>query len=252
MPKETILAIGAHPDDMEQFAGGTLIQLAKAGHDVTIAALTDGACGSKTVSAEEIVAIRIEEATKAAKIIGARYINLGIRDGSIEYNLENAKKVAGLIRDINPQVIITHPIDDYMSDHFHTGRLVLWAVPESKHKNFETESKAPPITDQPWVYHTDPQGLTFGDGQYTRVNTIVDISDVIDQKMEAFATHESQMGFLAHRNKGNAVEKTKRWAVIRGEQVRTEYGEGFCQQLSAEYPRKNILVELLPGKVITL
>ena len=250
MAKETVLAIGAHPDDMEQFAGGTLILLKQAGFELTIAALTSGECGSKTLSPDEIVAKRLEEAKRGAKILGASYINLGIRDGSVEYNLENATKLVKLIREIDPQIIITHPTEDYMTDHWHTGRLVLWAVPEAAHPNFPADTKAPAIKMQPYTYHTDPQGLTDPDGQIARVNTIVDISEVVEQKLEAFSAHESQMGFLSSAM--NAVEKTRRWAVTRGEQVRVAYGEGFYQQLHAEYPRKNILVELLPGKAYTL
>src|SRR3989344_3523161 len=242
--KKSVLAIGGHPDDMEQFAGGTLLLLKQAGYAVTIAALTDGACGSKTETAEEIVAIRLEEAQKAAEKIGAKYINLGIRDGSIEYSLENVRKIAGLIRDVNPQIIITHPAkEDYMTDHWHTGALVLWAIPEAGHKNFETGTNASPIKDNPFLYHTDPQGLTFSDGQIAKVNTIVDITQVIEQKMDAFATHKSQIGFLFDCDTKNgdsaAARKTRRWAITRGEQARVEYGEGFTQNLLAEYSRNN-------------
>lgn len=256
MVNKKVLAIGGHPDDMEQFAGGTLILLKKAGYGLTIAALTDGACGSHTESAEQIVSIRLKEAEEASQKIGAKYINLGIRDGSIEYNLENTRKLVKLIREINPEIIITHPIEDYMTDHSHTGRLVLWAIPESGHKNFEADTTAPPIESPPYTYHTDPQGLTFSDGQIVRVNTIVDISDVIEKKLEAFATHKSQMGFLFQNEteggEPTAARKTRRWAITRGEQIRIEYGEGFTQELLAEYPRKNILFEMLPGKVYTL
>jgi len=256
MVKKEVLAIGGHPDDMEQFAGGTLILLKKAGYGVTIAALTDGACGSHSQTAEKIISIRLKEAQDAARLLGAKYINLGIRDGSIEYNLESTRKLVKLIREVNPEIIITHPTDDYMTDHSHTGRLVLWAVPEAGHKNFEAETDAPPIQRLPYTYHTDPQGLSFSDGQIVRVNTIVDISGVIEQKLEAFVAHISQMEFLfqseTQRDEPAAARKTRRWAITRGEQVRIEYGEGFTQELLAEYPRKNILVEMLPGKVYTL
>lgn len=256
MANKEVLSIHGHPDDGEQFAGGTLLQLKKAGYGITIAALTDGACGSHTQADEEIIALRLKEAQDAAALLGAKYVNLGIRDGSIEYNLENTKKLVKLIREVNPEIIITHPTEDYMTDHSHTGRLVLWAIPEAGHKNFEADTNAPPIEGLPYTYHTDPQGLTFSDGQIARVNTIVDISDVIEQKLKAFATHKSQMGFLFQRETQEgepaAARKTRRWAIIRGEQVRIPYGEGFSQQLHAEYPRNNILVEMLPGKVYTL
>ena len=250
MSKESILAIGAHPDDMEQFAGGTLLHLVKQGHEVTVAPLTDGACGTKDLSVEEIIKIRAQEQKKAAQLLGVKYINLGIRDGCISYDLETTRKVVALIRKINPSIIITHPTVDYMADHAHTGQLVVWAVPEAGHKNFEVPTKKAAITHQPFVYHTDPQGLVYPDGQIAPVNTIVDITETIDQKLKAFGAHASQMDFLP--NKMNAIDKTRRWAVIRGEQVGVAYGEGFCQNLLAQYPRKNILVELLPGKVYTL
>ena len=256
MASKKVLSIHGHPDDGEQFAGGTLQLLKKAGYGITIAALTDGACGSHTQTAEEIIAIRLKEAREAAALIGANYVNLGIRDGSIEYNLENTRKLVKLIREINPEIIITHPTDDYMTYHSHTGRLVLWAIPEAGHKNFQADTNASAIERLPYTYHTDPQGLTFANGQISRVDTIVDISDVIEQKLKAFATHKSQMGLLFQSETQNgepsAARKTRRWAITRGEQVRIEYGEGFNQQLHAEYPRKNILIDLIPGKVYTL
>jgi len=249
MFKQSILAIGAHPDDMEQFAGGTLIHLVKKGHEVTIAPLTDGRCGTNSLSPEEIIEIRAKEQQKAAKIIGAKYVNLGINDGCVSYDLETAKMVAALIRKVNPSIIITHPTIDYMTDHAHTGQLVIWAVPEARHKNFEAGEKQP-LKKHPYFYHTDPQGLTFADGQIARVNTVVDITETVDQKLEAFGAHKSQVDFLP--NVVNAVDKTRRWAVIRGEQVGVSYAEGFSQNYLAQYPKRNILVELLLGKVFTL
>jgi len=248
---EKVLAVGAHPDDIEQFCGGTLILLAKAGFDITIVAMTSGECGSKELSAEEIVVIRARESEEGAREIGAKYQCLGIRDGCVSYDLETAKKVAALIREINPTIIFTHPTVDYMTDHAHTGQLVLWAVPESRHTNFWAPTDSPAIEGKPYVYHTDPQGLLGPDGQIVRVNRIVDISTVIDQKLAAFGAHESQMSFLEKQGKG-AVEKTRRWAATRGQQVRIQYGEGFNQQLLEEYPRDNILGGILKGKVFAL
>lgn len=250
MSKERILAIGAHSDDMEQFVGGTLIHFVKRGHKVTIAPLTDGRCGTDELTPDKIIAVRAKEQEKAAGIIGAKYINLGIKDGCVSVDLETVKKVVALIRDVNPQVIFTHPTVDYMSDHYNTGQLVIWAVPEAGHINFEAPSKKPAIEHNPHLYHTDPQGLVSLDGQFTRVNRVVDITETIDQKLEAFGAHVSQIDFLP--NVTNAIDKTRRWAVIRGEQIGVAYAEGFCQNLLAQYPKDNILFKLLPGKVIDL
>ena len=248
-----VLAIGAHPDDIEQYCGGTLLLLGQAGYDITIAALTNGACGSKTLTGKEIISIRLKEAQTGAKLIGAKYLNLGIRDGCVEYNLETTKRLVKLVREINPQIIFTHPLVDYMTDHSHTGKLVLWALPESTHANFPANAKAPAQEHIPYVYHTDPQGLIGFDGQIVRASIIVDITDTIEQKLKAFAAHASQMDFLKFKQKEfDAVEKTRRWAVTRGEQVRVPYGEGFTQQLLEQYPRRNILAEVLGERVFTL
>src|SRR3990170_2081431 len=153
--KFKVLAIGAHPDDMEQFAGGTLSLLSKEGCEVLIAAMTAGECGSKELSEDKIVTIRRKESEEGAKILGAKFTNLGIRDGSLGYDLETTKMVVKLIREFAPDVIITHPTVDYMTDHSHTGRLILWACPESTHQNFLVDIKAKALENMPYVYHTD-------------------------------------------------------------------------------------------------
>ena len=191
-----VLAIGGHPDDIEQFAGGTLALLSKSGADILIAALTAGECGSHDLPPEKIVNIRRKESENGAEILGAKFTNIGIRDGSLSYDLETTKKVVKLIREFRPDIIITHPVVDYMTDHAHTGRLVLWAVPESTHPNFPADTEAKALEKMPYVYHTDPQGLIDTEGQIARVNTIVDITSVIEQNLKAFASHNSQLGFL--------------------------------------------------------
>ncbi|MBQ7224838.1 MAG: PIG-L family deacetylase [Clostridia bacterium] len=69
-----ILAIGAHPDDIENSCGGTLAKYAKLGHKVFTATATNGNVGSSTLSMEEIARVRKEEARRAAAHIGAEYI----------------------------------------------------------------------------------------------------------------------------------------------------------------------------------
>lgn len=75
-----ILAVGCHPDDIEEFYGGTLLLLKQAGYGVSLVVMTQGESGSRTVSAEEIVEIRDQEARNAAALMGANYINLGFID----------------------------------------------------------------------------------------------------------------------------------------------------------------------------
>lgn len=254
MDNKKVLAIGAHPDDIEQFCGGTLLLLKQKGCEIKLLIMTDGACGSQTLSDEEIKGIRKKEMEEGARYLGAEVECLNIRDGCVTYELETVKRLVKVIREFAPSIIFTHPITDYMTDHAHTGRLVLWAAPESTHQNFIVDSSDPALPGYPHVYHTDPQGLIGTDGQIVKATTIVDISEVIDVKMRALAAHESQMDFMKAKaaHDMDSVEMTTRWNATRGQQVRVRYAEGFTKQLLEQYPRHNILKEVLGEKVFTL
>lgn len=254
MNSKKVLAIFAHPDDAEQFCGGTLILLKQKGYQILITALTAGECGSNKLKPSEIVIIRQKEAKLGASIIGADYQCMNIADGTVSYDLTTTKRIVKLIREYKPEIIFTHPIIDYMTDHSHLGKLLLWAIPETTHKNFQIDIKAKPLSKQPYLYHADPQGLIDASGQIVKVNRIVDINSVIEQKLKALSAHKSQMDFLTVKNASqiNVIEKTRRWAITRGQQVRIKYGEGFSQQLLEQYPRNNILVQILKEKVFTL
>lgn len=254
MKKVSVLAIFSHPDDAEQFCGGTLLLLAQAGCRIIFCVLTDGACGSKTLADSTIIAIRHKEMVTGATLLGAELVSLGLRDGCVSCDLETTQRLVAVIREYQPTVIFTHPTVDYMTDHAHTGQLVLWAVPEATHPNFSVTGSHRALKLQPHVYHTDPQGLIGLDGQIVRVNTIVDITTTIEAKLKAFASHASQMDFLKMKTQStiDSVEKTKRWAITRGQQVRCMYGEGFTKQLLEQYPRTNILKELLGDKTFTI
>lgn len=240
-----VLAIGCHPDDIEEFCGGTLLLLKEAGYGLTLAVMTQGESGSRVASAEEIAKIRDHEAREAAIALGAKYINLGLSDEKVEVNPDNTRKLVKVIREVKPQIILTHPVIDYMSDHENTGRLVLEAGPAAKHPNYEADTTASAIDRLPYLYHWDPQDLKLPTGQYAPIGTIVDISSVIEDKLAAFAKHSSQMGFSEHRKTSDVVEKARLWGRIRGLQVGVSYGEGLNQQLMAGYPTRNILAEAL-------
>lgn len=244
---DIVLALGAHPDDVEFFAGGTLWLLSQKGYDVWIVSMTSGECGSRTVGPVEISDIRILEAERGANELGAQYETLGIQDGCLSNDLETVKIVVSLIRRIRPKIIFTHPPVDYMEDHTHTSQLVHWAVPESTHPNFPIEKGDPILRQKPHVYHFDPEGLTTPDGQFARVNTIVDVSSDFGRKLSAISAHESQNG-----PDGLLVKSAQLDATVRGRQARIIYGEGFSQQLIEGYPRRNILSDILGEKVFTL
>src|ERR1700751_1771009 len=100
-----VLAIHAHPDDVEFQCAGTLALLREAGHAVTIATMTPGDCGSAVHDAEEIAAIRREEARAAATLIGADYLCLEFRDLAIFNDDESRRRVTECLRRTRPDIV---------------------------------------------------------------------------------------------------------------------------------------------------
>src|SRR5690242_3784647 len=119
-----ILAIHAHPDDVEILAGGALALLADAGHDLTVATFTPGDCGSHDLGADEIAAVRRAEAGRAAARIGARYLCLEMRDLAIFSDDASRRTVVAVLRETNPQIVLTASPTDYLCDHEAASALV--------------------------------------------------------------------------------------------------------------------------------
>lgn len=123
--RKKIMVIGAHPDDPETAAGGTMCLLSDAGHEVVSVYLTKGEAGIKGKSHEEAAAIREGEAIAACKVTGARPVFLGQIDGSTEVNRDRYKQMRDMLEQEKPDVVITHwPIDGHR-DHAACGILVL-------------------------------------------------------------------------------------------------------------------------------
>src|SRR5690606_16457653 len=119
-----ILAIGAHPDDVEILCAGTIAKFSKLGHEVFICHVCDGSRGSKTHTQEEIAAIRRKEAIASAAIIDAKSLTANIPDIEVVVDLESRLKIVDILRQADPDLVITHSPDDYMTDHINVSRLV--------------------------------------------------------------------------------------------------------------------------------
>src|SRR5436305_12138560 len=119
-----VLAIHAHPDDIEILAGGTLALLAEAGHEITIATFTPGDCGSQELGTEQIAVVRRREAATSAAGIGAQYFCLEFRDLSIFSDEPSRRRVTEALRWARPQLILTSAPVDYLCDHEAVSALV--------------------------------------------------------------------------------------------------------------------------------
>ncbi|WP_292270264.1 PIG-L deacetylase family protein, partial [Mesorhizobium sp.] len=164
-----ILALGAHPDDIEIFMFGTLAAYAALGAELTFAIATDGAKGGKG-DPKSLVKTRREEATEAAGLLGVTPRFLGFPDGALVADAVLIDTLKALIGEVQPDLAITHAPNDYHGDHRALSDGVRIAA------SFEVP-----------VLHADTLGGTgFSPTHY------VDISSHWDLKAQAILAHRSQ------------------------------------------------------------
>ncbi|WP_418792059.1 bacillithiol biosynthesis deacetylase BshB1 [Phosphitispora sp. TUW77] len=213
-----IIAFGAHPDDVEIGAGGLLAKEAARGYRVGIVDLTKGEMGTRGTPD-----IRIEEAQKAAEILGAEWrINLEMPDGNITVDHENVMKAARVIRTYRPKVIIAPYWDDRHPDHVNTSLLVTEAHFKAGLRKLEPEMEAFRPNIIIYYFLNRMEGFSF----------IVDVSEYYAQKQEAVNAHYSQFGdaglkplaILGVKAPLQFIESRDRF---QGSQIGVAYGEAF-------------------------
>jgi len=243
-----ILAIHAHPDDVEFQCAGVLALLKQKGCHVTIMTMTPGDCGSAELASEEIAQIRREESLKAANLLGADYDCLEFRDLSICFDNESRRRVAEALRRCRPDVVLTAPPVDYMADHEITSRLVRDACFNAPIPNYETDDAAPaaPLARIPHLYYVDPIEGTDWFGQRVEPEFIVDISATFELKQQMLACHASQRDWLLKQHGiDEYLNSCERWSAHRGQELGVKYGEAFRQHRGHPYPSDNRLLSEL-------
>jgi len=191
-----VLAIGAHPDDVEFMMAGTLLILARAGYEPHIHVVASGSCGSATDDHDTVVRVRRAEAEAAANAIGAHFYSPIVDDLEVLYTLPLLRKVAAVIRQVQPDIILTHSPDEYMEDHSNTCRLAVTAAFSRGMRNFVTDPETAPMTGNVTLYHALPYGLCNPFGEPVSPGMYVNITEVLEQKRKALACHSSQKEWL--------------------------------------------------------
>jgi len=246
--KPRILAIHAHPDDIELQCAGTLIRLKEKGCEISLATMTPGDCGSAELSSEEIASVRRVEAQRSADLLGADYTCLELRDLNIIVDNDSRRRVTEMIRRTRPDLVITAPPVDYMSDHEMTSRLVRDACFNASCPNYVTHQwdPAPPLTRIPHLYYVDAiQGIDYF-GHPLPTDFIVDITSAFELKLKMLACHESQRAWLRRQHGlDEYLEGCRRWCAARGKEIHSEYGEAFTQHRGHPYPHENLLEQVL-------
>ncbi|MBI4654118.1 MAG: PIG-L family deacetylase [Nitrospirae bacterium] len=193
-----ILAIGAHPDDIEFGCGGTLIKYTRARHNISLFVLSDGSFGGDP-------AIRMREQKESAKFLGVRELFLGnLRDTEIADNRELILKMDEIINKVKPDIVFLNYLDDVHQDHRATAQSGVSATRYIKEV----------------LYYEVPTSQNF------EPDIFVDIGDVLDKKLELLRLHTSQVDRTRVENL-TIIESAQSCANFRGYQGRVKYAEGF-------------------------
>jgi LmbE family N-acetylglucosaminyl deacetylase len=234
-----VLAIGAHPDDVEVLCAGTLAHYAARGDEVWIAIATKGDVGSPTHTREEIAAIRRAEAEASCRLIGAQLIWMGFDDEWLFNDRPTRTRFIEAYREARPDVVFTHSPVDYHPDHRAAGQIAIDARIPSAVRLVETEH--PALTTIPRLLMMDTVGRTdFVPEIY------VDITDTFAAKSRMLSCHVSQDTWLQHLYGMRYVEFIAEQASARGAECGVAQAEAFCEV--ATYPPAPD-PEPLPGQV---
>ena len=243
--KKTVLSIMAHPDDAEFLCAGTLALLKQAGWDVHIATITPGDCGSNKLSRPEIADVRRAEGAAAAKVIGGTYHCLECEDAFIMYDKPTLQKVISLVRTVKPTIVFTTSPVDYFVDHENTSTLARTACFVCGVPNVECENMDPHDL-VPYLYYIDSMEGKDIFGKPIDPSIYVDISTKIDVKEKMLCCHASQRQWLFdHHHIDEYVIAMKEFSKRRGDEVGSDYAEGFRQHLGHAYPSDNVLKKIL-------
>lgn len=242
MNRPVALAIAAHPDDIEFMMAGTLLQLGARGWEIHYLNVANGSCGSDAGKGiAKTISTRQKEAKAAARLLGAHFHPSLTNDLEVFYELRLLRKLAAVVREVAPRIILTHSPEDYMEDHTNAARLAVTAGFARGMPNFETRPRRSAVAGDVTVYHAMPHGLRDGFGcRRIAPELFVNIEAVQQEKCAALAAHKSQQQWLnASQGMDSILKSMEEVAVHVGamsgrfmlaEGWRRHNATGFCAE----------------------
>ena len=203
--QERIIVFGAHPDDAEIGAGGTIAAYAKRGHHVVM--VNFRVPGGNGDTSEEERRLRHAESTRAAQTLGAELFSFGLSRDALQPSAYLVGAIDDLLADVKPTAVYTHWLGDSHPEHIGLSRAVLASTRRNRCSVYMYEA-------------TLPGGIT---GHAFRAQKFVDISDTLDAKIDSLASYETQLD----RYGPEWLEAVRGRAAHRGFQMGTRYAEAF-------------------------
>jgi LmbE family N-acetylglucosaminyl deacetylase len=219
-----ILAVAAHPDDIEILCAGTLACYARQSQAIFLAPFTSGNMGDLKVPPQELARIRKEEASASAAILGARLLWPGVTDELVFPSEEQRRLMIDLLREADPDVIFTHSPNDYHPDHRYVSQLVFDAYFQKGLPHLPGQLQPACRFGQAQVYYMDNLGgINFSPAEY------VDITGVMDVKRRMLECHQSQVKPMRELAQTDLPELIEIQARFRGFAAGCRYAEGFTR-----------------------
>jgi len=245
-----ILAIHAHPDDVENLCAGTLALLGGQGHHITIATVTAGDCGALDTDNATTARIRKSEAAAAAKRIGADYMCLDVPDLSVFVDDATRRRVTEALRVAQPELVITASPVDYHPDHEATSALVRDACFAAPVPNYKSGG-AKLLAEIPHLYFCDPIAGRDRDNNRVMAEFAVDVAPFFETKKDMLREHKSQAAWEAKQHGlDDYVEAMAEWTKRRGHHFGVDFAEGFRQYRTHPYPASPLLQEMVGAALV--
>jgi len=215
------LAIGAHPDDAEFGAGGTLLKLRSLGYTTGILDMSRGEMGTRGTPEERAI-----EALDAAKVLGLSFrASLDLGDGRIRDTDESRAALVAVFRRLRPRIVFTHHFEESHPDHIATANLVRACVYMSGLAKYSSDSGDARHRPCAVAHYSFPRWLA--------PSFVVDISDWIETKVEASKCHRTQLfdpnseALETALSGKDFLDKLNARARYFGSLIGSEYAEGF-------------------------
>jgi LmbE family N-acetylglucosaminyl deacetylase len=194
--RKVALAVGAHPDDVEFMMAGTLAALGDAGYELHIFTVGNGNCGTAVYDHNDICRLRAAEGHAAAEVINATYHEGLVNDIEIFYDVKTLREVTAVVRELAPEIVLTHGPNDYMEDHQNTCRLMVSACFCRGMRNWHSSPALGPTSQDVYLYHANPHSNRDALRNPVVPSLYVDIADQITVKEEMLRRHVTQKEWL--------------------------------------------------------
>jgi LmbE family N-acetylglucosaminyl deacetylase len=247
-------AIAAHPDDIEFVMAGTMMRLKDAGYELHYMTIANGSCGSSELDAAAIAKVRGDEARAAAAYLGATFHEPLTRDIEIFYDRPTLARLGSIVRDVAPQILLTHSPQDYMEDHTNACRLTVTAAFCRGMRNFPVDPPREAIDTDVTIYHAQPHGNCDPLRQPVVPEHFVDVTSLFALKAEMLVKHLSQKDWLDRSQGMDSYVATMRDLNAEVGRISGSYelAEGWRRHLHLGFSRGDVdpLAEALGAHVL--